>query len=444
MTLRLILTLYSLNTGIMRRRYVIRPLDVGYSYSYESLHAPPGALIFPTKNLRIDQHSVQKRWGYSEDRDLGASIDTSNIAIYEMKDGTRNTMYLSAGNLHLKETGGSNTWSYKTDTYTTGTVTNITAAVVTGSGTSWDTSGLAAGDKFIADADHSAAIEEDAQLAEILTVDGATQITLTASYGGTTGAMSDTYKGRKVYTTPSNERWAWAVVDDKFCFTNGNSNVQKWTGTGYASDLDATNAIKARYCIEYANRLVLADLSISGTRDPLMVQWSKEGDPTDWTDSTAGQNQLLKSEDHITGMAKLGPNLIVYKRNSLTVASRTGVSTSPIIFPIHRPGVGAYAPYGIIEAMGTNAFLGEHDFYVLKGDYPVSIGEEIRDFFFEQVPKSNVVNTVGFAVEDEFEFHWLATTTSNGQLDFVYSMKNERWLVYDYGDTMNCGGRGAL
>lgn len=425
------------------RPYLIRPIDYGYAYEFTHLQAPKGSVIWPTKNVRIEQHSFLTRWGYAEDRDLGSGAAVLGIKIYQLKDGTRNTMYLTDTNLCQKETGGSNTWSYKTDTYTTGTVTDITAAVVTGSGTSWDTSGLAAGDKFIADADHSAAIEEDAQWAQILTVDSATQITLTASYGGTTGAMSGTYKGRKVYTTPSNEVPFTAVVDNFFCFGNGNINVQKYSGSGYASDLDATNAINARYGIEYANRLFLADLQVSGSRDQLTVQWSKEGDPENWTDSTAGVTALLDTYDYITGMALMGPDLVVYKENTIIIGSQTGISTSPIFFHTQKRGIGALAPASIIEAQFTNAFLGRNDFYMLRGDHPVSIGVDIRDFFFEVTTQANAVNTIGFAVEDKHEFHWVATTTE-GQLDFVYNTLHEKWTVYDLNDGIKSGGTGVL
>jgi len=75
------------------------------------------------------------------------------------------------------------------------------------------------------------------------------------------------------YTVPTNERWTWAVVGDKFCFTNGNVNVQYWTGTGSAADLNASVAVQARYCIEYANRLFIADYG--ATRDPYGVAGSK-------------------------------------------------------------------------------------------------------------------------------------------------------------------------
>jgi len=424
------------------RPYVLRPVDLGYSYALTSLHTPKGGLIWPTKNMGIDRHSLKTRPGYAEDRDLGAGVEVLGIKIYQLKDGTRNTMYVTDGDLCQKETGGSNTFSYKTESYTTGTVTNITGAVVTGSGTAWSAN-LAAGDKFITTTDHSSQIEPDTNWGTILTADSATQITLTAGYTGTTGAMSDTYVARKVYTNTSNERPFMAVVDDMLCFGNKNINVQKYTGTGYASDLDSTYATKARYGIEYANRLILADLEVSGTRDQSALQWSKEGDPENYTDSTSGITYLLETADYIAGLAKLGPDIVVYKENSIIIGSQTGIATDPLFFHTTRLGIGNWAPASIIEGYFTNAFLGINDFYKIDGDHPVSIGEQIRDFFFDVTTLDNAKNTVGFPVEEKSEFHWLATTTE-GQLDFVYSNREKKWTVYDLNDAILCGGLGAI
>jgi len=51
----------------MRKRYFIRPLDGGMMSDYANLHAPPGSIVYPAKNIRIEQHSSFKRWGYAED-----------------------------------------------------------------------------------------------------------------------------------------------------------------------------------------------------------------------------------------------------------------------------------------------------------------------------------------------------------------------------------------
>ena len=132
---------------------------------------------------------------------------------------------------------------------------------------------LKAGDKFIMDLDGNANIEPDADWATILTVDSDTKITLTASYAGAT--TSGNYRTRMVYSVPSGERWSWTMVDDKFIFTNGNVNTQYIAAGGTAAaDVNATYAVKAKYCTAFADRLILADSYSGGLRNPVQVQYS--------------------------------------------------------------------------------------------------------------------------------------------------------------------------
>ena len=139
-------------------------------------------------------------------------------------------------------------------------------------------------------------------------------ITLDASYTGTTGTWTGSEKTgyvRQVYTTPSNERWQVAVVDDKFCFTNGIVNVQYWAGSGYAAALDSTYATRAKYCIEYGNRLCLANLYVGGTASPWTLRSSANGDPTKWSteDTSAVDYEFIETDDVISGLGKVGASV---------------------------------------------------------------------------------------------------------------------------------------
>jgi len=246
------------------------------------------------------------------------------------------------------------------------------------------------------------------------------------------------------YTLPTNERWATACVDNIFIFTNGNVNVQKYTGTGSASDLDATNAVKARFCMEYANRLFLADMYLSGVRQPLTIAWSMENDPTNWTDSTAGQLDILETDDYITGMARLGTYLLVCKRESLHLYARSGTATSPIYKVAERRGIGNVAPYSIVEFLGTVAFLGRDDFYVMNGDQPESMGEAIRHKFFDLVDYTEVENTWGYSNPDQHEVMWFVKTVSMGNIAVVFNYMHKEWASYKFADEIVSCGRGAL
>lgn len=422
----------------MRSKYLIRPLSHGIDSSSPSLHL--GATFSPvTKNCKVDQNSIKKRWGYSSDRDVATEV--KNIILYQQADGDRYTVYLTGADACEKKTGTSETFSYITETYTTGSVTGVSGTAVTGSLGEWVTGEIAAGDQFILDDDHSANIEPDAHWATVASVGDADSITLSGAYAGS--AVIGTYKIRKVYTTPTGERWSWAVVDDKLCFGNGNTAVQYWTGSGYASALNSTYADGARYMTAFANRLIIGDCKSSSVRNPNLVMWSKEGDPTDWTDSTAGSNEFIDTEDYIMGLSTAGDYLVVYKLNSLVLGSRTGISTAPIEFSKSRPGVGCVAPYSIVSAVGVNFWLGQDDFYVLDGDYPRAIGEKSRYRFYDVVDPTEAKNTWGFVNHQENEIHWFADTSA-GQVAFVYDYKTQEWYLDDFAARISAAGKGAI
>ncbi|GAG17853.1 unnamed protein product, partial [marine sediment metagenome] len=171
-----------------------------------------------------------------------------------------------------------------------------------------------------------------------------TQLTLAVAYeSAVTSPGGESARIRKVYTVPTRERWTSCVCKDKFVFTNGNVDVQAYTGTGYASALDSTNAKKARYCLSYAQRLLIAHVLVpespgtvtftgsglndmtaggSGTHDdaltyriqidgvgtPNTFKWSDDGGTT-WdveTVNITGAAQTLNNEITITFGATTG------------------------------------------------------------------------------------------------------------------------------------------
>jgi len=423
----------------MYERYFIRPLKDGLVQDIPSLYSRPTELEWPAKNFRIDQNSVKKRQGYSEDRNLGSEVAVQAITLFQISTGTRHTIYLTDTNACKRESTG--TWSYITETYTTGAITGISGAVVTGDAdVDWAMGTVpAAGDFFIMDTDHSSTGEPDADWAEIKTVDSDTQITLVNTYYGATS--SGDYTIRKVYSVPANERWTYAVVDDKFCFTNGNVNVQYYDGAT-TGELDATEAKKARFCLAYANRLVLADFYTSTTRYPFSIKWSKEGDPTDWTDNTAGSTDFIETTDYITNLGKVGPNIIAYRRNSYKVGHRTADYKNPILFPQTVTGIGLTASYSLVHARGSNVFLGRDDFYRIDSSEPIPIGKEIRHKFFSVVGETEIENTYGYSNTLQNEVRWFATDINGNRICVVWNYKEDKWYYYDYNDVMVSGGRG--
>lgn len=424
-------------------QYLIRPMQHILDVSSPALNQPFPFAAWPSQNCKLNQKSIQKRQGYIEDRDLGSGVDIQAIVFFQLGSGTTHTIYLTDTNACKRESDG--TWSYITETYTTGDITGISSAVVTGDASvDWATGSInpAIGDYFIMDADLSSANEPDSDWAKIKAVNSDTQITLVDNYRGATG--SGGYTIRRIYSVPTNERWNYAIINDKLIFTNGNVDVQSYTGSGVASALDSTNAVKAKYCIEYADRAVLADLYISGSREAFTVKWSKNGDPTNWIDSTSGSNDLLDTEDFITGLGKVGADLVVYKSDSLALGHQTANPEAPISFSREERGIGTPAPYSIVPALGTNVFVGRDDFYILDGSHPVSIGESIRYKFFDLISPTEVKRIYGYNNALQNEVRWFMTDTDNNRRCFVWDYKRREWTHYMYHHRMSCGGKGEL
>ena len=424
----------------MAEKYIISPIEHLLSLDKPSLHMFSGAADWPSKNLTIEQKRMRKRWGYLEDRDVEENVQ--GIWIYQQNDGTRNTLYLTDTNLIRRETAPL-TWSYKTEEYATGNVSDISGVTVTGSGTTWVTAMV--GDYFVLDEDLSDTAEPDASWRKISAA-STTSLTLSAAYQKDISSTSKAYHIRRVYSTPSNQRWQVAVVDDKFCFTNDIVNVQYWGGgSTYASALDSTYATRAKYCIEYGNRLCLANLYIGGTASPWTLRASANGDPTKWSteDTSAVDYEFIETDDVISGLGKVGAGLVVYKTESLIFGQKTAKATDPFIFLSQKRGVGCVAPYSIVEYRGTNAFLGRDDFYKIDGDHPVPIGERIRYKFKEIVSDSERENVWGFNNFLDNEILWFANT-SEGPWVFVYDYKDEEWGAYWFADFMSGAGRGAV
>jgi hypothetical protein len=340
-------------------------------------------------------------------------------------------------------THNTETFTYLTETWVTTATTQVdsidaTQKIVTfEAATTLQTDGIAAGDYFILDEDHTSDEEPDSSWKVIASVDSETQLTLSSAYGkAVTSPGNDDAKIRKVYTGPgTNGSWGHCVVNDTLIFCNKNDYVQKFAPADtYASAVDTTNAVNWKYCVTFANRAILANEQTSGDTDALGIQWSKENDPTDWTDSTAGSASLESTADELTGLGKLGSYLVVFTPNSMIFGYRTGVATSPIAFQDEKVGIGAYAPNSIIHANGTIYFMGQHNFYKLDGTTAVPIGNAVREEIFENEVPDNVKLFKVAHNPLEHEIWWFK---SHDQYAYVYDYLREIWNVYKFvGDSI--------
>jgi hypothetical protein len=383
------------------------------------------------------------RWDHVVYRTMDANQVIQHVPIFRAHDGTYFSIILTVTDAAVIVPA--KTFRFITQRFDTGLITNITApeggdSVVTASGVTFSNpGGPSPGDRFILDSDLGTGDgDEDNEQpttpwAKIKSV-GTTTITLDGNYGGTTGAISpsEAYRIRKIYNVPSGERWQYASVAGKFCFGNGNDYVQVWDGEAdCATDLNTTYARQARYLTAFADRLLLADLLVSGSRNPWTMRWSKIGDPTDWTASSAGSKSFIDTEDPITGMSSAGGMLFIYKKMMYHIAKETTDPTAPIQFLQDQRGVGLWAPASLISFNGTNAFMGLNDFYIIDGDTPVPIGDPIRYKLFGITEDAELLKVFGSHNARYHELLWVIETTE-GQVMISYDYKEKCWNPYRF------------
>ena len=419
----------------MRKKYLVRPLAHILRAENAPLNSSPLAGQWPCLNVRVSSNRIERRWDHETYRTFASGDVIQAVPTFRTNTGTYYTLVLTDTDVARLATGTGETYQYLTPTYVTGLISGVSGTAITGDvDVNWATGSpdLNAGDKFIINADHSAAVEPDIHWATISSVDSDTGITLTGAYAG--AATSGAYKIRKVLSVPSGERWTYASVGGKFCFMNGNVQAQYWNGTDtYATDLNTTYANQARYCLAYANRLVIADIYSPDTaaRNPQLLRWSENGDPTDFTDTTAGYNDFIDTEDAITGLGVSGDHIVVFKKTSYHMGYQSGTATSALEFPSHKRGIGLYAPYSLAHCLGTVVWMGMDDFYMMNGDTAVSIGGPIRKTFFDLVPDDNLERVFCVNNARYNEIMWVAST-DEGQYTFVWNWKDDAWTAYTF------------
>ncbi len=442
-----------------KQTFIIRPLEHLYSLEYASANQPMAYASFPSMNCTINQKSVAKRAGMTINRTLATDEETQLVTWYQNRNGVASTVFFTGRDICRRDATG--TYTYLTPRYTVGTVSSISTVTVNGTGTPLWKTGVnhpVIGDKFIMAADLAAHTEPNPHwrtLAETPTDEGV--ITLTATYGAT---ASGNYVVRRLYPAlPANGRWVTTTVSNKLCFSHGNilGSIQYWDSDNTtALDLDpvpvggpptgAATPSRVKYLLSYANRLIAANVTLdTSVAEPWTLVWSKEGGPsatpsaTDWSDTTtAGQADFVATESVITGLGRVLNSILIYKHDSIIFGNRTGIAAAPMAFPRELPGIGLTAPYSLVQAMGTNFFRSNDDFYVINGDRPEPIGSKIRDKFSSLVSKGNQEKMWGIWSSQYRMILWFVDTSTYGQVCFAYDYNNGEWLSLKFGPNI-CG-----
>jgi hypothetical protein len=252
-----------------------------------------------------------------------------------------------------------------------------------------------------------------------------------ANTGG--GAWSDV--SGSSYST-NTEGWVFAQFGDATIATNKLDQMQASTGSTASTFAAIATAPKAKIVFTTKDFVIAAntaDAAGSATYGTAPDRWwcSAFQNHTDWTPSVTTQcttGRLIGGDGEFTAGLALGTNVVLYKKNAVFVGNYAG---PPTVFDFQQIAgeYGAVGPNAVCDIGGAHFFVGDSDFWVFDGHRPVSVGAEVKDFFFDAVGSAALAKTIA-VYHAATECVWVFYDTSSGSTlnnSLIFNVRTKTW-----------------
>lgn len=264
--------------------------------------------------------------------------------------------------------------------------------------------------------------------------------TQTKLYELTGTTWTDRSAGGGSYTGSVESRWSFCQFGDTSIASNLVDAMQSSATGAFAA---IAGAPKAKIVVSASNNFVLAFNTNDGTYGVSPDRWwcSAQNDQTNWTPSVstgATTGRIIATPGSIQAALTLGDYVIAYKARGIYLGSFVGASSGSWQWTL-VPGsnnAGAVGQEAVCDIGGGVHFVaGEDDFWLFDGTRPISVGEQVRDWF-----ATNSSQTYRYRTKCTFDRQrqlvWIhyASPGSTGALDraLVFHVKTKQFGVSDY------------
>jgi hypothetical protein len=191
------------------------------------------------------------------------------------------------------------------------------------------------------------------------------------------------------YSVGSDDMWRMVDYGDLVVAVNGSDAPQSFD-IGSSTDFAALSGSPptAHHIAIVKQFLVFGNLSTDSTK----VQWSGQGDPTEWTAGTKlSDSQILPDGGEVMGLIGGEYGLIFQRRAVQRMDFQPG---SPLVFTFSplvsgENAVGCMAPGSIVEHRGGVYFISDNGFEYCDGVSVRNIGSQVvNDFFLGDLDQS--------------------------------------------------------
>lgn len=226
------------------------------------------------------------------------------------------------------------------------------------------------------------------------------------------------------------------VMNDTWVYTNGLNHVQKWTGTGNASDLGGGTDYQTpayhlcRAVAAYSDRLLLLGTNEDGESHPYRIRWGELGKLEEWNiNEGGGYADLTEDPTGLQGAELLGDWLAIYGGQSIWLGQYVG-GAAIFTFPRVIPNMGCRAPRTIADIGNEHIFLGEDDVYRFNGTALTPIGARVRKELIQGVSRGHKIRCFAVLNTDEHLYRlYVPYANASGAITrcYVYNYQDDTW-----------------
>lgn len=242
----------------------------------------------------------------------------------------------------------------------------------------------------------------------------------TASLHSYDGTNWSAITGATTPTGGEGAQWRFAVfpfsTTTRLIAVNDTDVPQVWTGSGNFADLGGSPPI-ARTATTAFQRVILGNVTVSGTRRGSSLWVSGFQDPTSW--AAANQVDLPDTGDVIVEVQSLNTQAFaIYKDMSQWVGIGAG-NIFPFIFELRGQQPGPVSPASVVRVEDAHYYVGnDGNVYKFDGNRVEAIGSHIRSLIYNDLDWGNKAQTHGVYDPANREIWWFwpryATLLSGG------------------------------
>lgn len=239
------------------------------------------------------------------------------------------------------------------------------------------------------------------------------------------------------YNANADQRWTWAMMGDNLLAANISDTII--VSNAGATFADVTSAPQAAI-IESVYGFIMAANTIDGTYGTSPDRWwcSALFDHTAWTPSVTTQattGRLVDTPGPITGLRRLGSNMVAYKKDSMYLGEYV---EPPTVWrwTLISSNIGCASQQAIVNIGKAQLFPGPDNFYYYDGAQAIPIGEAVREWFFDQ----RLYNTYASRIQASHDkaraliYWYYPVVGGTGALAsaVVYNYRTGKWGVAEY------------